>query len=181
VLELEDQALAGAEAGEGGLESAGDFLSPVGLLGVVSGAVFGQAVEELRAAVAGFGGLLFAAAGGAAQVVEADVHHHPVDPGGEARLEPEAAEGAVNLQERLLIKIARLIFRARQLQCQAKHVSLVEAHQLLKSQAVAALGPANDEPFVDRIGLRGSLRHWSGYLQATTVRDLNCLRASHMV
>src|SRR3989338_2459050 len=166
VLQREAPALARAQAGEGGLDAPLRLPALGGALGVERGALFRQGVEELGLAGLAFRRLHFAAGAGAPQMIEADDQHHPVHPGRKARLEPEAAERAVNLQERLLVNVLRLVFRAHHLESQPEHTPLVQPHQLLESGPIAPLSLADQSPFLQRVERRRDSGHSVDQLQA---------------
>ena len=97
-------------------------------------------LEIFRLTVLAFRPLDFLARVLAAQIVQANVHHHAIKPGGKTRFRPEVTQRAVNLQERLLVKIPSLFRGMHDLHRQAKHVLIVGAHQCLEGFGVAFLG-----------------------------------------
>jgi len=81
-------------------------------------------------------------------MVEAEVGDQAVDPGLEGALVPEAPQGPVDSEERLLVDITRLLLRPHDPQGQPQDVAVVPADQLLESGDVAPLGLADEPAFV---------------------------------
>src|SRR5208337_1520966 len=100
-------------------------------------------------------------------MVQADIHHHPIEPSGKTRLKAEVAEGAVNLQKRLLVKVSSLFLGVHHLQRKAKHVSIVHPHQRLEGFRVPSLGAADQRYLVRPAQLPRLFWYVSGQLQAT--------------
>src|SRR5207249_10212496 len=72
-------------------------------------------------------------------LIEAHVGDDAVEPGVEAAFEAEAMQVAVNLEEGLLIDVARVFRPLHQVQGQAQHVAVEAANQFLESDTVAGL------------------------------------------
>ena len=89
------------------LDALADFLRLRGALRVAAGLIVRHGLEELRFALFALRHRDFFVRLLPAQMVKANVHYHPVQPGGKLGVGAELANGAVDLQKRLLVKIPR--------------------------------------------------------------------------
>jgi len=87
-------------------------------------------------------------------LVETQIRNNAVQPSVEAAVEAECMQIAVDAQECLLIHIAGVFLRTEQIQRQTQHGLIVEAYELLKRFAIAALSCADKSSFV--LPLRGA-------------------------
>src|SRR5690349_18549160 len=140
MLELENQALAGAELAQRFLDSPCQLAPHQVALGVRLGSRILHSVEEVaRALFCLDDGRLFASYTAAAQVVEADVGDDTVKPRMKAALEAKAAQIAICLEKRFLVSIARVFLRAKKIQGQPEHTFVVKTHQLLEGVVISLL------------------------------------------
>src|SRR6185312_17406539 len=94
------------------------------------------------------GGLLFLAHLAFPDLVETQIRNYAVQPGVKAAIEAECMQIAVDAQERLLIHVAGIFLRTEQIQRQTQHRLIIEAYELLKRFAIAALSCADKGSFV---------------------------------
>src|ERR1700722_15678761 len=116
VLQFEDHALARRKPFHGRSDARLNLFAKELPFGIERRAVFALALEEIRDAFlmspgVRLGGLILGSGLTPPELIEAHVGDDPVEPGVETALETKAVEIAVNLEERLLINVAR-VFRA---------------------------------------------------------------------
>src|SRR6266851_419492 len=73
------------------------------------------------------------------QMIQAYVCDNPVQPRVETALEAEAMQVAIDLQECLLVNVARVLRTLHQIQRQPQHVAVIPAHQFLERSPVSGL------------------------------------------
>ncbi len=93
----------------------------------------------VRVAGVGLGSLILRPRLTPAQMIQANICNDAVQPGVEAALEAEAMQVAINLQESLLINVARVLGTLHQIQRQPQHVPVIPAHQFLERSTVPRL------------------------------------------
>src|SRR5580693_2604870 len=116
VLQFENHALARRKPFHGRSDASLNLFAKQLPLGIERRAVFALALKEIRDAflmIPGvrFGRLIFWAGLTSSELIEADVGDDAVEPGVKAAFETKTVEIAVNLEERLLVNVAR-VFRA---------------------------------------------------------------------
>src|SRR6266404_6909870 len=93
----------------------------------------------IRTASIGLGSLILRTRLPSAQMIQANIGDDAVQPRVEAALEAEAMQVAINLQERFLVNVARVLRTLHQIQRQSQHVPVIPAHQFLERSAVSGL------------------------------------------
>lgn len=144
MLQLEDHALARGKSQHRCGDAVPDFFAQQGSFRVGIELLGRLAVEEIGVDAVGFSGcrfrgLILGAARAAAQVVQANVGHHAVEPSVKAALEAEIVQVAVDLEEGVLIEVAGVFGAARQVHRQAQNILVVAAHQFVESGPAARL------------------------------------------
>src|SRR2546428_9849835 len=82
------------------------------------------------------------------------IHHHAMEPGGEAAAGLEASNGAKDRDEGVLQRVARLIVVAQEAPRQAQQSGRVVADELLKGVGLARAKPRDESGFA-RVTERG--------------------------
>src|SRR5262245_44295450 len=90
-----------------------------------------------------------AAHGLTAQVIEAEVLHHAVEPREELSVLGKRIEVAVRAQKRLLAKVARILFVANNPERHRKCAALMTLHKDPERVNVARFGCRNQRPIID--------------------------------
>ena len=85
-----------------------------------------------------------AAAGAPPQLRDRQVHDHPIQPGGEGRVAPEAIHVPMDPEERLLSDIGSILVVANEAIGDIERVRLVFAEQELKGVSIAAQKPLDE-------------------------------------
>src|SRR5712664_3896341 len=93
----------------------------------------------IRVAAVRLRSLIFRARLPPPQMIQANVCDNAVQPRVETALEAEAMQVAVNLQESLLVNVARVLGTFHQIQRQPQYVSVIAAHQFLERSPVSRL------------------------------------------
>src|SRR5580704_2952241 len=128
-----------------------EFVAEQLALWICSCARFRLAIEKVtRCSFAFIGrrGLIFFSAGSAAQVIERNVSHNPVQPSIEAALKSKAVQISVNPEKAFLINVAGIFTAVDQVQRQTQNFAIVAADEFLEGQTVSGLRLANEGMFV---------------------------------
>jgi hypothetical protein len=81
-------------------------------------------------------------------MIEADIGHDAVEPGGEAAIEPERMQVPVDPQEGLLVDIAGLLRRTEEVNGDAEDILVIRVDQRRKGVLIALLRRAPPRPVV---------------------------------
>ena len=129
MLQLEDHPFARVQIPERAIDPAPDLPSLQGAFGVKLWPLVGDSLKVFGLAFFARRSLYLTPAFLPPEVVQAHVHHHTIEPGGEAGIETEALQRPVDLQESLLVQVLGFLRRAHHFEGEAQDFVVVQAHK----------------------------------------------------